>query len=33
MAYSPDIQSYAFSFVVLIGGLIGYMKAGQQLNN
>ncbi len=29
MAYSPDIQSYAFSCIVLIGGLIGYMKAGQ----
>ena len=28
MAANIDVLSFAFSFVVLIGGLIGYLKAG-----
>jgi len=28
MAANIDVLSFAFSFIVLIGGLIGYLKAG-----
>ena len=28
MAYSPDVISYLFGGVVLIGGIIGYVKVG-----
>ena len=28
MAYSPDLVSYGFSGIVLLGGIFGYIKAG-----
>ena len=29
MAANVDVLSFAFSFIVLVGGLIGYLKAGK----
>ena len=29
MGYSPDVLSYGFGGIVLLGGVIGYMKVGE----
>lgn len=29
MAYSPDVISYGYSGLVLVGGIIGFLKAGK----
>ena len=33
MAGSMDFLSFCFAFIVLIGGVIGYLKAGKYITN